>query len=72
MPIASADLQSAIDAAMAERVKAEFGQLFNGMFTGRKDKPEAIATFKRGVGDFIEAHAEASKVIIELFPEQKV
>lgn len=70
MPVTKADLQRAVDAAMAERVAAEFGQLFNNMFTGQAKKAEAIATFRKGTGDFLEAHAEASKVIAELLPDK--
>lgn len=63
MPMTRADLQSALNAAMAERVKLEFGELFNGMFTGQKNHAAAIKRFRDGLLDHLEAHAEASAVI---------
>lgn len=71
MPVTRADMQRAIDDALAERVGAEFYQLFNGMFIGQGKKDAAIATFKKGVGDFLEAYAAATAVINEIIPDKQ-
>lgn len=69
MAVSRADIQSGLDAELVAGIRLEMTQLFNGMFTGRRDAAEAMATFERGVADWRQTHAVASASISKLIPE---
>lgn len=62
-----ADAQQAIDEAFADGLKRMFGVLVDDLISQKQE--DAVKEFTRGVSFHDEAHAKASAVIEQIFPE---